>query len=155
MEKLTFDVEINALPQKVWEVLFTDEYYPKWTEVFCEGSHAVTDWQQGSKVLFLDNKGSGMIALIEKSDPGKRMVFKCTGEVKNGEDDYESEGAQMVNGATESYTLENHDGTTLLTVELAGGSFPTGVMDFFRDAWPKALEKVKELASARRPEGSF
>jgi uncharacterized protein YndB with AHSA1/START domain len=148
MGNLTFNAEINASPDKVWEVLFTDEYYPKWTDVFCEGSHAETNWQLGSKVLCRDNKGSGMIAMIEKSEPGKQMVFKCTGEVKNGEEDYESEGAQMVNGATESYTLENHDGTTLLTVEMAGGNFPPGMMDFFHGVWPKALDKVQALAEA-------
>jgi uncharacterized protein YndB with AHSA1/START domain len=146
MENLTFNTDINASPQKVWDALFTDTNYPKWTAVFCAGSHAVTDWQQGSKALFLDNKNSGMVGVIDQVIPNELMLIKCTGEIIKGVEDYEGPGAKAVNGALEKYTLKNNNGKTKLVIELSGGNFPTDMTTFFKDVWPKALDIVKAIA---------
>ncbi len=61
METKEFKISINAPKEKVWDVLWNDPFYRAWTSVFAEGSHAETDWKKGSKVLFLDNKGRGMV----------------------------------------------------------------------------------------------
>jgi uncharacterized protein YndB with AHSA1/START domain len=75
MEKLNFNIVINATPEKVWKVLWNDDTYRKWTSAFAEGSHAETDWKQGSKVLFLDGKGEGMVSKIAESRPNEFMSF--------------------------------------------------------------------------------
>lgn len=67
MEKLNFAVSINAPAEKVWKVLFDDATYRNWTSVFAPGSYAETDWKEGSKALFSDGKGSGMVSRIAKS----------------------------------------------------------------------------------------
>jgi len=43
METIEFKIEINAPKQKVWEVLWNDATYRKWTNVFCEGTYALSD----------------------------------------------------------------------------------------------------------------
>ncbi len=146
MESMTFNIEINASPKKVWDVLFTDATYPKWTAVFCTGSHAVTDWQQGSKALFMDDKQSGMVGLLDKVIPNEFMSIKGIGEIKKGVEDYDSSGAKVCNGALEQYTLKGDNGKTHLTINLSGGNFPQEIIAFFKDVWPKALEAVKAIA---------
>jgi hypothetical protein len=53
MEKMNFNISINALKEKVWNALWKDATYTKWTSAFTEGSYAVTDnWKEDSKVYF-------------------------------------------------------------------------------------------------------
>ena len=70
LKKISFSTTINAPKEKVWNVLWNDETYKAWTSVFSEGSCAVSDWNEGSKILFLDGKGSGMYSTIAKKIPG-------------------------------------------------------------------------------------
>ena len=53
MKKLQFSIEINAPKEKVWDTLWQDENYRKWTSVFIEGSFAESDWKEGGKIHFL------------------------------------------------------------------------------------------------------
>jgi len=143
MNKLEFKIQINASREKVWDTLWTDDTYRQWTAAFAEGSHAVTDWQKGSKVLFLDGKGSGMVSRIADNVPFTYMSIEHLGEVKNGVEDTKSDSIKAWAGAHENYTLkENNDGTELvidmdITEEFA---------DMFRNIWPKALANIKNIA---------
>ncbi len=68
MDKLNFSTSINAPKEKVWQTLWDDASYRKWTTAFTEGSYAVTDnWKEGTDVKFLDPKGSGMISRVAAS----------------------------------------------------------------------------------------
>jgi uncharacterized protein YndB with AHSA1/START domain len=70
MEKLNFSIDIKAPIQKVWDTLWADETYRKWTAAFSEGSYAESDWNEGSRILFLSPAGDGMLARIaEKREP--------------------------------------------------------------------------------------
>ncbi len=146
MEKINFAISINAKQEKVWNTLWQDASYRKWTSAFSESSYAVTDnWKEGTKVLFLDAKGSGMVSMVAKNKPNTYMSFKHLGEIKDGIEDTTSERVQQWNGAMENYTLtETPDGTDL-KIELEG-NIPGEFKDYFLNTWPKALEKVKELA---------
>lgn len=143
MEKLNFSIDINAPKEKVWEILWGDDTYPKWTVVFSEGSQAVTDWQEGSKVLFTDGKGSGMVSKIESKRSNEFMSFKHLGEVKDGIEDTTSEKVKSWAGSFENYTLKESGGVTTLTVDLdISGDFK----DYFMKTFPRALELVKKLS---------
>ena len=146
MEKIEFSKHIDAPREKVWQVLFSNDTYPDWTAFFCEGSHAVTDWQKGSKVWFLDKNQSGMMAEIEESKSPEFMSFATLGAVKNGVEDLESEEAQMCKGGHENYYLADKNGGTELRVTLEGLEMPAEMSGFLLDAWPKAMEKIKSLA---------
>jgi len=43
MERINFSISIDAPKEKVWNVLWNDSSYRKWTSVFAEGSSVVTD----------------------------------------------------------------------------------------------------------------
>ena len=143
MERKEFTIDINAPREKVWDVLWQDDSYRKWTSVFSEGSHAETDWKKGSKVLFLDCKGSGMIAKIAENIPNEYMSIQHLGMLNDGVEDFESAKVKEWAGALENYTLENKDGKTHLVVDM---DIAEEYKDYFANTWPKALDKVKELA---------
>ena len=83
LKKISFSTTIKASKEKVWAVLWNDESYKSWTSAFTQGSYAVSDWNEGSKILFLDGKGSGMYSTIAKKIPNEFMSFKHIVEVKD------------------------------------------------------------------------
>jgi uncharacterized protein YndB with AHSA1/START domain len=138
MKQVTMNAIINAPASKVWKVLWDDDTYPQWTSVFGAGSRAESDWEEGSKILFLDGKGNGMVSYIDKKTENQQMTFRHMAELKDG---VEKESSWA--GAIEDYQLEETDGTTELTVILDA----EGEMEkYFVDYFPKAFAIVKELA---------
>ena len=88
MESMNFDISINAPREKVWNALWEDANYRNWTSAFAEGSCAETDnWKQGSKVLFGDGQGNGMVSMVEENRPNEYMSFKHLGELRDGVED--------------------------------------------------------------------
>jgi uncharacterized protein YndB with AHSA1/START domain len=143
MKKAKFSIKINAPREKAWNVLWNDATYRMWTGVFSEGSHAVTDWEEGSKVLFVSSDGGGMFSMIAKKVPNEFMSFKHLGVVKNGEEVPADEESNKWSGAMETYTLKETGGETELIVEM---DVTEEFESYFNETFPKALEKVKELA---------
>jgi uncharacterized protein YndB with AHSA1/START domain len=145
MEKQEFKIAIDAPREKVWNILWADDSYPAWTAPFSEGSHAITDWKKGSKVLFLDGKGMGMVSKIDEAVPNEFMSFLHLGMVKDGVEDTTSDEVKGWAGAHENYILKDAQGKTELQVEL---DIDEKHKDYFIETFPKALQKVKELAEA-------
>ena len=143
MEKLQFSTKINAPKEKVWKTLWEDDSYRKWTSVFSAGSYADTDWKEGSRVLFLDGKGDGMVSKIETIRPNEFMSFKHLGEVKKGTEDTESDKVKGWAGAMENYTLKEADGLTELLVVM---DMNEEYKEMFMKMFPMALEQVKVLS---------
>lgn len=147
MKKLNFSTHINAPKNRVWNTLWDDATYRQWTAAFHEGSYAESDWQEGSKILFLGPGGSGMTSRIARLIPHEFMSFEHLGEVTGGVEDFDSAAAKGWAGALENYTLRENEGGTELSVEVdVGDSFA----DMFLGMFPKALQKVKELAEAQK-----
>jgi hypothetical protein len=143
MEKLHFTQTINAPKEKVWSTLWDDATYRQWTSAFSPSSYADSDWNEGSKILFLDGNGSGMVSKIETKRPNEFMSFKHLGELKNGVEDTESNAVKGWAGALENYTLKEVDGKTELVVDM---DINEDYKDMFMGMFPKALEQVKILA---------
>lgn len=143
MEKLVFSTSINATPEKVWNILWTDATYRKWTSAFMEGSYAVTDWKEGSKVLFLDGKGMGMVSRIAVNRPNEYMSIEHLGEVKDGVEDTTSDRVKAWAGAHENYTLKKINDQTELTIDM---DITEEYKEMFAQIWPKALANVKQLS---------
>ncbi|MCI0449246.1 MAG: SRPBCC domain-containing protein [Chlorobi bacterium] len=143
MEKLNFSIKINAPRKKVWSVLFDDPTYRNWTSVFAPGSYAETDWKEGSKALFLDGKGNGMVSRIAKSNPHEYLSINHIGIIKDGIEDTQSDEVKKWAGALENYTLNENSGVTELKIDMDSDN---EYKDYFSKTWPKALEKVKELS---------
>ena len=65
--------------------------------------------------------------------------------VIDGVEDRESKTAKAWAGIQENYTLKTVNGKTELTAE---NDIAENYLDEFLKTWPKALEKVKELAES-------
>ncbi len=79
-----FNILIQAPASKVWFALWDDYHYRNWTQVFCEGSYAVTqNWEQGTRVHFLGPDGNGMYSEVSENKPNLKMAFTHIGNVKN------------------------------------------------------------------------
>lgn len=143
MEKQEFKIAIDASRKRVWDTLFGEATYPAWTSAFTEGSRVETDWKKGSKALFLDGKGEGMVSTIAENIPGEYMSIKHLGVLKNGVEVLDSPETLEWAGSLENYTLKTVNGKTELTIDM---DVTNEYKDYFQKTWPKALDKVKELA---------
>lgn len=143
MEKINYSVTITAAGEKVWRVLLDDATYRIWTEEFAQGSYAVTDWEEGSKVLFLTPGGNGMVSRIAKHVPTEFLSIEHLGIVTEGVEETESEDVKKWQGARENYTLRENEGISELSVEM---DVAQEEKQMFQEIWPRALAKVKELA---------
>lgn len=153
MERHQFKVTINAPRERVWEVLWGDATYPRWTAPFSEGSRAETDWKTGSKVLFLDGQGYGMVSMIAENIPNEVMSFRHLGTYNNGKEDMDEARKKGWTGAIEHYILQSIEGgKTLLTIDQDMEA--ENKAQFF-EIWPKALEQLKEICEQNDTEELF
>ncbi len=143
MEKQQFTITINAPREKVWNVLLGEKTYLEWTSVFAEGSQVKTDWKKGSKALFLDGKGNGMVSRIAENIPNEFLSIEHLGEIHDGKEDLTSERVSQWSGAHENYTLKSDNGKTNLVVDM---DITEEFSEMFSQLWPKALKKVKEIS---------
>ncbi|UOK43890.1 MULTISPECIES: SRPBCC domain-containing protein [Flavobacterium] len=143
MKKEKFTVVIGAPKEKVWNVLWNDDTYQKWTSVFSEGSKAVTDWKEGSKIHFLDANNDGMNSLIDKCIENEVMNFKHIGVIKNGIEQPLDADTEKWSGSFENYALSETDGITTLNVEM---EIIPEYQDYFNKTLPLALDLVKKLS---------
>lgn len=142
LNRLRFSIDIAAPRDKVWRVLWDDASFRDWTSVFAEGSYAVSDWNEGSTIQFIDPASrSGMSAIIEQKRPAEFMSFRHEAEIKDGQ----VQPPAAWSGAHENYTLTANDGRTTLTVDLDA---PDDHRQMFEDKFPQALERVKTLSEA-------
>jgi hypothetical protein len=146
MKKLNFSTEINGSPEKVWDILWGEGTYTKWTSAFMEGSYAVTDWKEGSPVSFMSPQGDGLSSVVEKKVINQKMDFRHIGMLKNGEVIPPGKDGEDWSGAHEIYTLTSKGSGTFLKVELDTTDADEG---YFAKTFPEALGKVKGLAGAK------
>ncbi len=138
MNMLQFSINILAPKEKVWQTLWNDATYRQWTAVFQEGSYAVSDWKEGSRIEFLTPEGLGMFAVIDKKVDNEVMIFRHLGEIKNGVDEPKDWG-----GAKESYYLSEANGVTVLRAMLDANA---EMEAYFSKTFPKAMEAVKQIS---------
>jgi len=143
MIQLNFSIQIHAPKEKVWRKMLDDATYRQWTSAFHEGSYAVGDWSEGSKILFLGPEGSGMTSRIFRHVPNEFLSIQHLGTVSNGIEDFDSEETQKWSGALENYAVQEKDGVTTLSIETDTAE---GFEAYFRETWPKALDKLKALS---------
>src|SRR3712207_3913740 len=89
-------IQINAQKEKIWDILLQDKYNRIWFAEFSPGAFAETNWQEGSKVVFNDDSGSGIIGTIVANQFGKIIFIEYHGILKANTEDYDSKEAQEV-----------------------------------------------------------
>ena len=145
LNTLRFQSNIEAPASVIWQILWDPATYPKWTAPFGEGSHAVSDWKEGSSVQFLGPGGGGIQSTIHKLEPNKLMVFRHIGELKDGKPFVDPSHEEWT-GAIEKYELSEVDSHTVLDVSV---DTTEGFSDYMSKTFPVALQEVKKLAEEK------
>ena len=149
MEKLTFNVKINAPVSKVYDAMLgisnkTD--YEQWTSLFNPISTYEGGWNKGEKILFVgvDEKGEkgGMVSEIAENIPNKFVSIRHYGIIKDDKEITEGPEVEEWAGKLENYSFDENNGITEVRVEVdTTGDF----IDYMNDSYPKALNKLKEI----------
>lgn len=144
MNEMQFSIEINTTKEKVWGTLWRDETFREWAGLIDPGTYIVGELKEGSEVQFISaENGYGVTSLVEKLVPNEFLLLRHHADTQNsGEQEREKEWT----GGTESYTLTEKDGITILTVVF---DVPQELEEYFKDNYPKAMERVKVLAERK------
>ena len=142
MQKVTFKVIIDTTPEKLWNLLWDDATYRKWTSAFFEGSYMESDWKVGGRTLFLDRNGNGMVSTIDAIEPNKYLSFKHLGMINNGVENLDSEEVKKWSGSKENYILNRIGEKTELSVEQ---DLDEEYKTSFNNTWQKAFDLIKSL----------
>jgi uncharacterized protein YndB with AHSA1/START domain len=143
MEKLSFEIIINAPATIVWNAMWNEDNFKKWTSVFCEGSYVKSTWKQGDRIHFLDPNGNGMYSQISILEPNKKMFFTHIGTIENFEELPIDENSKSWTGATENYTILSNETTTKILVSI---DCLEEYINFYSESFPKGLSIIKEIA---------
>lgn len=142
MTTLNFTTTISASKQKVWRTLWEDKTFRDWSNIIDEGTYIKGELIEGQTIQFLSASGYGVTSLVAKLIPNQHITFKHMVDTKDsGNEKREDEWT----GGTETYELEEINGTTTLTITT---EVPDEMVEMFQERLPKALERIKELAEA-------
>ncbi len=141
MKEMQFLVEIHAPKLKVWDTLWQDETFRDWAGIIDPGTYMKGELKVGNEVEFISaENGYGVTSLVDKLIPGEFLLLKHQTDTKeSGTQQRENEWT----GGEERYVLTEKNGVTILTAIFG---VPPEMEEYFNDAYPKAFEKVKQLA---------
>jgi uncharacterized protein YndB with AHSA1/START domain len=143
MKELQFSVEINASREKVWDTLWQDETFRQWAGVIDPGTHMVGEMKEGNEIQYISGNGYGVTSLVEKLVEGEFLLLRHSADTQ---DKGKRERKKQWTGGKESYSLADKEGSTTLTAVF---DVPPELEDYFKTNYPKALERVKELAERK------
>jgi uncharacterized protein YndB with AHSA1/START domain len=149
MQKMHFSTTIKAPKKKVWHTMLDDDTFRIWTSAFNPGGSSwyEGDWNQGSKIRFLglgeNGKTEGMVSRIKENRAYEFVSIEHLGVVQDGQEDTTSDAARKWAPAFENYTFTGKNGVTEVQVDMDVADEHT---QMFESSWPKALEKLKQLA---------
>lgn len=141
MNEMKFEIDIHATKEKVWDTLWQDKTLRDWAGVIDPGTYMVGELREGNEVQWISaENGYGVTSLVEELVPNEYLLLRHQADTKNtGTEVREKEWT----GGAESYELAEKDSVTTLKVTF---DVPIEMEGYFNDAYPKALNKVKELA---------
>ncbi|PRX54242.1 SRPBCC family protein [Flagellimonas meridianipacifica] len=146
MKTLHFEIKINAPTSKVYQTMLDKNTFEEWTAEFSPTSRYKGSWDKGSKILFLsddaDGKACGMVSRINENRANEFVSIEHTGILEDGEEIIVGEKVDAFAGALEEYTFISENGTTILKIRM--DSAPEWE-DYFKESWPRALSKLKEI----------
>ncbi len=152
MEKLQFNVNINASMTKVYDFMLginSKTTYEQWTAVFNPTSSYEGSWEKGSKILFIgvDEHGEkgGLVSRIVENIPYQFVSIQHYGLIKADKEITDGPDVEKWANGLENYTFVENNGTTTVTVDL---DTTEDFSDFMNQTYPKALDKLKEICEA-------
>lgn len=144
MQRLHYSIHIPASRKKVWDALIGLETYPQWAEEFCPGSTIQCEWKQGEKVLFTAPNATGtMEGMSSEFAELRKEEYISIHHLGMLHDGKEVKDGKEWKDTYENYTLSDDADGTLLEVDF---DLEEAWMEYFQAVWPKALERIKEIA---------
>jgi hypothetical protein len=153
MEKLQFKIQIHAPVAKVYNTMLgidSKETYNQWTSIFNASSTYEGSWEKGAKIAFIgiseNGKREGMLGQIKENIPYRFVSIGYYGLLDGGEEITDGPIiAEWVN-ATENYTYEEAGNNTIVTI---GIDMTDEFAEYFKEMWPLALNKLKEISEKK------
>ncbi|MFC5626115.1 SRPBCC domain-containing protein [Algoriphagus winogradskyi] len=146
MVRLHFEILIKKPSAEVYTTMLQKPTYEEWTEAFSPGSTYIGTWEEGSKILFVsqgeEGNQNGMVSKVAKNEENKHVDIEHLGVLKEGVEVLEGKAVDSWKGAHEKYTFEANGEATKLLVDTDS---TLEYEEFFNEAWPKALNKLKEI----------
>jgi hypothetical protein len=148
MKKLSYSIKIQERPEKVYDTMLglsSKKDYEQWTSPFGPSSTYEGSWNKGEKIKFvgIDESGKtmGMLSRIAENKPASFVSIQHYGLMEDGKEVTSGPKVESWAGALENYRFEPiENNATRLSVEV---DTDDNYIDFFNEAWPKALEKLK------------
>lgn len=141
MKEMQFTVEIKAPKERVWQTLWQDQSFREWAGIIDPGTYMKGELKESGTVEFISaENGYGVTSLVDKLAENELLVLRHSADTQeNGQ----KERKEQWTGGKETYSLvEKNDGTTLT----ATFDVPLELEDHFKDTYPKAFNKIKNLA---------
>lgn len=129
------EILIEAVPEKVWEVIVNPKYVAQWDEL--PEDYPDEKMGIGSKVVWEHPKGGETVTKIIKADEGKELVIALNStnwDVKIDEGDI-----------AYTYRLEDQDGKTLLKIEIGDFALLPNGQDYYDGSVQFAAESKKVI----------
>lgn len=141
MTELEFSIHIDQSKEIVWNTLWDEHSFRDWANNIDEGTYLKGDLVEGNEIQFISSvNGYGVTSLVAKLIPNKYILFKHAADTQNT--GTETRDKQW-SGGSESYTLVEENNRTLLTIR---SEIPEELVDYFNQAMPIALSRIKYLA---------
>ena len=145
-EKISYEIQINAQAEKVYQRMIGDETYKEWTAEFNPTSRFEGNWEKGSKIRFIGTSEAGeiggMVARIRENIPNEYISIQHLGEIKGDQEITTGEAVESWAGVLENYHFIPNNGGTLVKVEMNTNE---DFKSYFEETWPRALNKLKEV----------
>ncbi|QNL48224.1 SRPBCC domain-containing protein [Olivibacter sp. SDN3] len=145
MEKMQFKTTISAAVSKVFDTMIGKDTFKLWTTVFNPSSDFEGEWKKGSKILFVGTnevgKKEGMVGIIRELDRPQFVSIEYIG-LLDGENEITTGSIAEEWAGFENYSFETSGNQTTVTVDI---DVNDQMRDYFRETYPKALDKLKEI----------
>ena len=150
MKKLQYKKDINASAEKVYNTMLgikNIETYEQWTAEFNPTSTYEGNWEKGSKIYFIgtdeNGKKGGMVSEIAENIPFSFVSIRHFGILDGDNEITQGPEVEKWAGGLENYSFQETNGVTTVTIET---DITEDYLDYFNSTWPRALNKLKELA---------
>lgn len=150
MKKIQFKIAVNAPAQKVYETMLglkDKSTYEYWTSTFNPTSTYEGSWEKGSKIHFVgvdeNGKKGGMVSEIVEHQPAQFVSIRHFGFLDGDTEITTGEQVEKWAGGHENYSYHETNGITTVTVDM---DTIDEYMDYFKNTYPTALDKLKEIS---------
>jgi uncharacterized protein YndB with AHSA1/START domain len=143
IQKLVFEVKINASSETVWEKMWDKKSYTAWTTPFCEGTYFTGELAVGNRIHFIAPSFDGMYSDVFYMVPNKIIIFKHIGNLKDLKELPIDAETEKWTGSFEMYKFNEVDGITTVTAEI---DCVPEYINYMNEKFPLALQELKKIS---------